>query len=106
DAFVLTSRSEGMPVSVLEAWAAGVPVVASRVGGLPEMIRDGGTGILYLQDDQAALVRALNRLLSDRGFARRLSDAGKRHVESRYTLRHMFAEYGRQYRELLPAASE
>lgn len=104
DVFVLTSRSEGMPVSVLEAWAAGVPVVASRVGGLPEMIQDGRTGLLYDQDDQPALVRLLSRVLSDRPFARCLAGAGKDHVESRYTLRHMFREYERHYRELLGAA--
>jgi glycosyltransferase involved in cell wall biosynthesis len=103
DVFALTSRSEGMPVSVLEAWAAGRPVVASRVGGLPEMVRAGETGLLYEQDDQAALVAALARLLSDTALARRLGEAGRQYVEGRFTLRHMFAEYERHYRELLGA---
>src|SRR5207302_10208239 len=47
DVFALTSRSEGMPLSVLEAWAAGVPVVASRVGGLPELVEHGRNGMLF-----------------------------------------------------------
>src|SRR5262249_55707283 len=53
DVFALTSRSEGMPLAILEAWAAGLPVVASRVGGIPEVVADGRTGLLFPAGDDA-----------------------------------------------------
>lgn len=100
DVFALTSRSEGMPLVVLEAWAAGLPVVASRVGGLPELIDDGRTGLLFEPDDEAALVSALRGLLADDGLARRLGAAGFRRVEETYSLRRMAEDYGRLYQAL------
>jgi glycosyltransferase involved in cell wall biosynthesis len=101
DLFALTSRSEGMPLSVLEAWAAGMPVVATRVGGLPELIEDGRTGLLVEFGDEAALVDALAGLIADRPAARRLGEAGRDRVESRFSLHRMADEYHRHYRELL-----
>jgi glycosyltransferase involved in cell wall biosynthesis len=84
----------------------GVTVVTSRVGGLPEMIRDGETGLLYEQDDQSALVAALGRLLADRAYAGRIAAAGRRQVEAQHTLRQMFQEYDRHYRELLTGTAD
>ena len=72
DVFALTSRSEGMPLAVLEAWAAGVPVVASRVGGLPEMIDDGRTGLLVDAEDVGALAAAIGGLIDDAEAGRRI----------------------------------
>ena len=57
DIFALTSRLEGMPLVILEAWAAGLPVVASRVGGVPKMLAQGQTGLLFDSGDEAALSR-------------------------------------------------
>lgn len=103
DVFALTSRSEGMPVSVLEAWASGVPVVAAAVGGLPEMIRHGETGLLYPPGDENGLVASLTDILGRPDAARRLAAAGRRHVEDTFSRQRMFGVYERHYRELLVA---
>ena len=65
DSFALASRIEGLPLAILEAWAAGVPVVASRVGGVPALIDHGRTGLLFDPGDEAALARHLGDLLDD-----------------------------------------
>lgn len=65
DIFVLPSRGENLPVSILEAMAAALPVVATRVGGVPEQVGDGATGILVEPGDAAALASALDTLLGD-----------------------------------------
>jgi glycosyltransferase involved in cell wall biosynthesis len=77
DVFALWSRSEGMPMSVAEAMAAGLPVVASDVGGVPELVQDGVTGLLVTSGDEAALAAALELLLQDRDLRRRLGAAGR-----------------------------
>ncbi|MGH7135110.1 MAG: glycosyltransferase, partial [Pirellulales bacterium] len=84
DVFALTSRSEGMPLSILEAWAAGAPVVASAVGGVPELIADGDTGLLFPYEDTKAATTAMTRLLSDPDLAARLAAAGRARVEREY----------------------
>ncbi|MBY0527654.1 MAG: glycosyltransferase [Gemmataceae bacterium] len=100
DVFALTSRSEGMPLAVLEAWAAGVPVVASRVGGLPEMVNDQ-IGVLFPPGDEAALARALESLLTNPVRARHLAEAAQAHVRAEYDVGGMVETYQRHYRELL-----
>jgi glycosyltransferase involved in cell wall biosynthesis len=102
DVFALTSRSEGMPLVVLEAWAAARPVVTSNAGGLPDLIDDGRTGILFPSGDELMLSEALCGLLVDRELAARLGVAGRREVESRYDVGRMGDEYDRHYRELAP----
>ena len=86
DVFVLASRSEGMPVSVIEAMAAGLPVVASRVGGVPELVEDAETGFLVPPEDPPALTRALARLLEDQALRRRLGDAGRQRARREFDL--------------------
>ena len=66
--------------------AAGVPVIASRVGGLPEAVEDGETGILVPPGDAAALAAAIGRLTADRTLARRLGDHGAARVRERFTM--------------------
>jgi glycosyltransferase involved in cell wall biosynthesis len=84
DVFVLASRSEGAPLSVLEAMAAGLPVVASRVGGIPEIVVDGETGVLVEPGDPRPLADALGRLLGDARLRARMGDAGRRRVLERF----------------------
>ena len=86
DVFALSSRSEGAPLSVLEAMAAGLPVVASNVGGLPELVADGETGVLVPPEDPAALAAALDRLLGDAELRRTLGARGRDRVRERFDL--------------------
>jgi glycosyltransferase involved in cell wall biosynthesis len=84
DVFVLSTLSEGMPISILEAMAAGLPVVASEVGGIPEIVVDGETGLLVPPGDADALAGALRRLLDDPELRRRLGAAGRARVEEHF----------------------
>lgn len=100
DVMALTSRSEGMPLAVLEAWAARVPVVASRVGGVPELIVDEQTGLLVEFGDIAALASAIARLLAEAALAAHVRDTAHARIVARYSLEQMAANYQRQYEEL------
>jgi glycosyltransferase involved in cell wall biosynthesis len=86
DVVALPSWTEGLPMVVLEAMAAGRPVVATPVGGTPEVVSDGETGLLVPPRDPQALAAALRRVLEDRGLAERLAAAGRRRVEEHFTL--------------------
>jgi glycosyltransferase involved in cell wall biosynthesis len=85
DVFVLPSRIEGLPLTVLEAMAAGKPVVATRVGGTPEAVVDGETGLLVPPGDIDALAHALDALLGDPVGARVLGEAGRRRAERTFS---------------------
>jgi colanic acid/amylovoran biosynthesis glycosyltransferase len=82
----LSSDSEGVPVSLMEAASCGVPAVATAVGGVPELIDDGITGLLVPPGDSAAFAAALEVLLRDPGLASRLGAAARRKVQERFSL--------------------
>ncbi|HBO43929.1 MAG TPA: glycogen synthase [Planctomycetaceae bacterium] len=101
DVFALTSDSEGTPLSLLEAWAAGLPVAVTEVGGLPELVKDGVTGMIVPPREPETLATALLCVLSDGGLRRRLSEAGGREARSRFDRRVMAEQYAREYASLL-----
>jgi glycosyltransferase involved in cell wall biosynthesis len=84
---VLSSRSEGMPVCLMEAAACGVPAVAPDVGGIGELIEDGVTGIVTPPNDPVALANALQRLLSDADLRGSMRGAARRRAEARFSRR-------------------
>ncbi len=99
-AFVYITESEGLGSAALFAMAHGVPVVASRVGGLPEIVVHGETGLLV--DNDAALIRAaVEGLLADENLAARLARAGRALVEQRFTIEQMARGTVSVYRKVL-----
>jgi glycosyltransferase involved in cell wall biosynthesis len=101
DVFALTSRSEGFPVSLLEAWVADLPVVCSAVGGIPDIVTAEQNGLLFPSGDEGVLISALSRLIADHDLRERLASAGNRLVRERYSLERMASDYEARYRALL-----
>lgn len=104
DVFLLASRSEGLPLSVIEAMAAGLPIVASDVGGLKELVRDGETGVLVPPGDPVALAEALRPLLANRELRRRLGRAGRARAKALFDLSGFRRAHLELYRRELAAA--
>ena len=100
DVFAMPSRREGQGIAALEAMAAGVPVAASRVGGLAEMLADGETALLVPPDDPAALAAALSRLQGDSRLRRNLAQSASALVQSRYSLQTMLDSLTALYQEV------
>ena len=98
---VAPSLSEGLSNVVLESMAAGVPVVATRVGGTPELLEDGVTGLLVPPCDAPALAGAIGRLLGDAALARRLGEAARARAVDRFSMEHMVRQTEGLYRALL-----
>jgi glycosyltransferase involved in cell wall biosynthesis len=101
DIFVLPSVSEAFSNSLMEAMACGCCAVASRVGGNPELVADGETGLLFESRDTDGLANALNRLAGDRDLLRSLADAGSRLVSERFSLAASAERLGEIYTSLL-----
>jgi glycosyltransferase involved in cell wall biosynthesis len=101
DVAVLPSKAEGLPNAVLEYMAAGLPVVASNVGGNSEIIENGETGLLVPPLDAHALADAILRLLRDPALARRLAQHGRGHVQQNFSYERLVRDVDHLYRELL-----
>jgi glycosyltransferase involved in cell wall biosynthesis len=98
---VPSTRPDPLPGSAIEAAAAGVPVIASADGGLPEIIRDGETGVLVPAGDHAALALAARKLLDDLGLRERLGRAASRHVRERFAPERLLDSIQSLYDEVL-----
>lgn len=85
DIFVLSSVTEGLPLTILEAMAAARPVVAARVGGIPEAVRDGATGLLVPPRDEKLLAESIGDLLTNREKVEHFGESGRRLVLERFT---------------------
>lgn len=86
DLFVLTSFAEGIPVVLMEAMAKGVPVVAPRITGIPELVEDGGSGLLYTPGSKEQLAAAIESLLADPELRNRCAEAGRQTVVRHFNL--------------------
>ncbi|MDQ0285987.1 glycosyltransferase involved in cell wall biosynthesis [Desulfofundulus luciae] len=101
DVFVLPSITEGLPLTILEAMAAGKPVVATQVGGLPEVVVDGETGFLVPPRDPQALARALAQLLLERQKAEEMGQKGRQRVMQHFTVEAMVRKIEEEYKSAL-----
>ena len=99
--FVLPSLTEGVSLTLLEAMARGLPIVATRVGGNPEVVIEGETGVLVPAQDPAALARAMLQIQGDCDAGRSMGQAGRRRVEQHFDIRRMVSQYEDQYRAAL-----
>jgi glycosyltransferase involved in cell wall biosynthesis len=105
DGLVHPALMEGLGVSLLQASAAGVPVIASRAGGMPEAVRDGENGLLVPPGDDAALADALRRLIGDAALRRRLGDGGRALIAREFSIDAMVEGNLGVYREVLAGGS-
>ena len=100
DAFVLPSRGENLPISILEAMAAALPVIATRVGGIPELVADGTTGLLVEPDDVEALAHAVEELARDEERRRLLGRNGAQRIERSFNAAHTGSAMADLYRKV------
>lgn len=100
DAFVLASTSEGNPLSVLEAMSAGLPIVATAVGGMPELVRNETDGLLVPPGDAQSLARAMQRLVSDSESRLKMSEAARERAITRFDAGAMARSYIEEYERL------
>ena len=101
DVFVLPSGNEGTPVTAIEALASGCPVVATRVGGVPDVVREGEDGYLVEPGAVDELAERLTRLAADADLRARMGEAGRSRVVPRYAVTRLVDDVDRLYRELL-----
>jgi glycosyltransferase involved in cell wall biosynthesis len=101
DAVVLTSANEGSPVSLIEAMAAACPVVATRVGGVPDLVEHGVSGLLGRAGDPAATAEAIATLLADPERRRALGQAGRKRVRDAYGIDRLVSDMDRLYSDLV-----
>ena len=103
DIFTLPSKYEGNPMAVMEAMAAGLPVVASRVGGIPELVETEQMGILVPVDDETYIAQGLQTLVDDAALRQRMGQAALQRAHERFDIRNTVKEYERLYEQILHA---
>jgi glycosyltransferase involved in cell wall biosynthesis len=105
DALVLPSRAvvETLPLAVLEAMAAGIPVIASAVGSIPEVVVDGSTGWLIPPADVLALAHRIEHVLDNPAEAARVAASARERVDARYSIERTAAQYSRLFEEVVAA---
>ena len=100
DLFVLASHREGRPTSIMEAMASGLPVVATRVGSVPELVADGRTGLLVEPGDAEGLARAIGTLADDGAMRRRFAEEARRFAVAELSVDRMVEQYAAFYRDV------
>lgn len=100
DLFLLPSLTEGLPLSILEAMSHGLPIVATRVGGIPELVTDGVHGALVPPEDAAPLAAAVARLMADSALRTACGEAGRQHVAANFSFAQMLNRYNALYESL------
>lgn len=101
DVALLTSVSEGFPLTLIEAMAARLPVVATRAGGVQEIVLAENTGLLVPVGDDAGLARAVLRLAADPNLRERMGEAGYERAQQNFSDARMFASYDELYEEMV-----
>jgi glycosyltransferase involved in cell wall biosynthesis len=99
--FILSTTTEGLSITLLEAMATGLPIVATRVGGNPEVVADGETGLLVPPESPCEMADAILKLICDPTRAAQMGAAGRARVEEYFDLRKVVTRYESLYRELL-----
>lgn len=106
DVFILSSKREGLPIAALEAMSAGLPVVATSVGGVPEAIRDEFNGLLVPPGDPMALAEAINRVCKDKALATGLGRNARKVIEEKFSLDKIAEKYSDIYQNILGGREE
>ncbi len=101
DIFAMSSRSEGLPVSLLEAMACALPVVCTKVGGIPAVVTDGIEGFLVPAGDADAMATKFDQLYLDRHLLKQMGEAGRRLVNEKYDIGLMVKKVEREYSNIL-----
>ncbi|MEN3002311.1 MAG: glycosyltransferase [Armatimonadota bacterium] len=104
DVFALSSKWEGNPMSVQEAMASGLPVVSTAVGGVPELVQEGVTGLLVPPDDPNALAHALQTLVDQPEQRRQMGESARHHACQHFDIRRTVQQYEALYEHLLQSA--
>ncbi|MGB1262273.1 MAG: glycosyltransferase [Cognaticolwellia sp.] len=99
DVFALTSSSEGIPMTILEAMAAHLPVVASNVGGIPQVVINGKTGMVINDKDTSGLVEAIRLLIEQPQLREKLGETGYKFLDSHYSINQVAAQYEKAYHD-------
>jgi glycosyltransferase involved in cell wall biosynthesis len=101
DVLLITSDSEGTPMTLLEAMSCGLPVISSSVGGIPEVAKHGSNALLVPARDVQGFVSALDRVLGEEGLARKLGDNARTTIMERYEIRGLVRQIEALYEEVL-----